>query len=181
MFRNLNLTQIIIVCAGVGVGVKIVTILANAPLPIIGIALLVDAIICIYFFRVNWPYYWGTLPNRAQNSFWFIKEHIWKAVIFGSITSILFWYSSTLPNGGDKLLVEMVGIAFLLITAIYVGMPLLWALIALLNNPEHAPNGRLEVEGQDVHGAADFATEKSVHDALKGTNAPAPTPTKFPD
>lgn len=155
-----------------------------APPVVVGAALLLVVTAAVALFRVDWESYWFTMPYRAKGvarAFTSLSA-IGILILAGSVVGL--WYGSVLWKTHYELPAVLLflfcgfGVFYVAAGSLGVFVAMFWVLLV---NREGKISGRHMVEGQDVHGAADFASAASIDSALKGSGATASTPRKFDD
>ena len=180
--RSVLLSRAVILLVAGLCGLRIIAL--SAPSFVVGAALLLLAAAAVALLRVDWESYWFTMPGR-------LKATVQVAGFFGGIgalilaaSTIALWYAYVSWNAKNDVAAIFLflfgGAGMFYVVAGGLG-GVFGILYALLINNEKKPDGRRMVEGQDVHGAADFASTASIDSALKGSNAAAARPRKFED
>lgn len=155
-----------------------------APPVVVGSALLLIGVAAVALLRVDWESYWFTMPYRAKAVGRAVASLSGMGILIlaGSVVGLwggsMLWKTSYEPLAVLLFLFCGFGVFYVGVGSIGIFVTMFWLLLV---NREGKISGRHMVEGQDVHGAADFASAASIDSALKGSGATASTPRKFDD
>lgn len=175
-------------------GVVVVTLCAaiwisglrEEPLRVAGWVL--DAAAFVALFRVNWRWYWASLPIRIADTIRGLKALGVRTVLITCGTVVIFYVIKELiPTHGFLEAVFLIillalGLTGAMYAMTYGGVAVfmsLWTLI--VGSGDDKPDGRHLVANQTVHGNADYASAARVDAALRGKGSDPAPPRRFED
>ncbi len=137
-----------------------------------------------FLFGVNWRWYWRSFRARISDVLIVFGIQSALSVLLASAAVVMIWYGIHIGKE-HHIVPALLSLLFGGLAAFFAFVfgcgTLIGALYSLFFGFDDKPDGQRVVEGQTIHGDADYASATRVDAALRGKSSRAAPPRQFED